>query len=144
MTKEQHKAYYQYRLGKNPSYKAAAITEKEVEEYQRRYHLNAVRSRARRGGLPFNLTIEDIVIPTVCPVLGITLSRGSGYRSGCSPSIDRINPSLGYVKGNIIVVSMRANEIKRDSTWPEIMKVAEFYRNLELAKNHNSADNVAQ
>ena len=47
-----------------------------------------------------------------------------------TPSIDRIDPKKGYVKDNIIVVSMRANRIKSDATVDEIWKVADFYEKL--------------
>jgi len=45
-------------------------------------------------------------------------------------SIDRIDPRKGYVKDNIIVVSMRTNRIKTDATVDEIRRVADFYEKL--------------
>ena len=53
-----------------------------------------------------------------------------------TPSIDRINPKKGYIKENIIVVSMKANRIKTDATVEEIRKVADFYEKL-LKNSHN-------
>ena len=47
-----------------------------------------------------------------------------------SPSIDRIIPTLGYVRGNVIVVSLKANRIKNDATPDELMEVARFYKEL--------------
>lgn len=82
------------------------------------------KSRAKKLNIKFNLTIEDIVIPKICPVLGIEIipsSNGSkrGPRPN-SPSIDRIEPSKGYVKGNIRIISNRANTLKCDATVSEL------------------------
>lgn len=91
--------------------------------------LGLARSRALKKGLPFDLTEEDVLIPNFCPVLGIPLVRGSGlggHRPG-SPSLDRIRPELGYVKGNVIVISHRANSLKRDATIDELQSLAAFY-----------------
>ena len=52
------------------------------------------------------------------------------YKNDLTPSIDRIDPKKGYVKDNIIVVSMRANRIENDATVDEIRKVADFYEKL--------------
>ena len=57
-------------------------------------------------------------IPDVCPVLGIPLDqdpKGKGERSDNSPSLDKFIPSLGYVKGNIHIISWRANHLKNDA-----------------------------
>jgi hypothetical protein len=65
------------------------------------------------------------VVPDKCPILGIELfisEKGVG-RTDNSPSLDRIIPSLGYVKGNIAVISQRANRIKNDATLEEITKL---------------------
>lgn len=71
------------------------------------------RRRALRHGIDFDLPKSAIVIPDRCPVLGIHLAV-SGQRSATSPSLDRIEPTLGYVVGNVRVISDRANRIKGD------------------------------
>lgn len=93
------------------------------------YHMwRSARTRATKLGIPFDLKIEDIVIPTICPVLGIPLKRNTGQRGHCptSPSIDRVVPSKGYTRKNIVVMSMRANTLKSDATYQEILKVGEW------------------
>ena len=45
-------------------------------------------------------------------------------------SFDRIYPKKAYIKGNIVVVSNKANRIKTDATVDEIRKVADFYEKL--------------
>lgn len=90
--------------------------------------LDRARQRARRKGIPFSITVEDIVIPDVCPVLGIPLVRNLGGKMAApnSPSIDRIDPEMGYVPGNIQVISFRANHIKTSASWDELVKVARW------------------
>lgn len=91
--------------------------------------LNNAKARASRAGVPFNLSPRDIIIPSHCPVLGIELFRTLGRQGGGphSPSLDRIVPELGYVPGNVIVVSNRANRIKSDAAPHELRAVADFY-----------------
>jgi hypothetical protein len=85
------------------------------------------KSRARRAGLPFNLTEDDIDIPTHCPVLGIPLARHlGGTASDASPSLDRIRPELGYTRGNVVVMSNRANTIKSHATSHELITVGQW------------------
>ena len=52
-----------------------------------------------------------------------------------APSLDRLIPKLGYVKGNIVIVSTRANTIKRDATPEELMKIAKFYEKVFKEQN---------
>jgi hypothetical protein len=89
-----------------------------------------IRWRARKRSIPFNLTVDDVVIPEKCPVLGFELVRSVGSIKYNSASVDRIVPELGYVKGNIIVVSLKANMIKTNAKVEDIIKVAEFYSKL--------------
>lgn len=106
--------------------------------------LSNIRKRCRDNGIPFNLTVEDIKAPEFCPVLGIKLERNhKGRESGpqyCSPSVDRIIPELGYVKGNVIVVSHLANAIKQNATPEQIRKVADFYDRLINGKAGGESD----
>lgn len=92
--------------------------------------VNRVKGRAKKLGLPFDLDISDIVIPYLCPLLGIVLERGRFAMQEASPTVDRIRPDLGYVKGNVWVISQRANRMKGDHT-VETMK--HFVRIIEQA-----------
>lgn len=76
------------------------------------------RDGATKRNLEYTLSVEDIVIPSVCPVLGIPLLRSG--RSQNSVSIDRINNSKGYTKNNIRLISRRANRLKADASIDEI------------------------
>lgn len=52
-----------------------------------------------------------------------------------TPTLDRIIPKLGYVPGNVIIVSARANRIRNDATVDELYKVYKFY--AAKIKNHH-------
>ena len=88
------------------------------------------KDRAKKQHLNFNLSPSDIIIPKFCPVLGIKLEKNVGGNTSqdSSPSLDRIIPSLGYVKGNIKVISQRANVIKNEGTAEEHMKISEYIK----------------
>ena len=88
--------------------------------------LCSAKSRAKSQGVPFAITVSDIVIPEVCPVLGIKIVRNGGKGNPATPSLDRFVPELGYVPGNIHVISWRANWIKQNSTNEEIQKLANW------------------
>jgi hypothetical protein len=88
----------------------------------------SARQRARKSGVPFRITPDDIVIPPCCPVLGIPIQRGAGRLRDASPSLDRIIPAEGYVVGNIAVISYRANRIKNDSTLEELERITAWVR----------------
>ena len=81
------------------------------------------RNRAKKLGLPFTLTIDGIIVPDVCPVLGIPIIVGDENLTDNSPTIDQIFPGDGYTPENIMVISYRANSIKRNATPDEVEKV---------------------
>lgn len=85
------------------------------EKNYREQLLKGARRRAREQDLPFDLTVFDIIIPEVCPVLGITLVMGDGRSRDHSPSLDKIDPARGYVKGNVQVISDLANRMKQNA-----------------------------
>ena len=94
------------------------------------YLYKSAKQRSKKYNIPFNLELNDIVIPDVCPVLGIQLVQGDGVSFDGSPTVDRILPQLGYTKGNIIIISMKANRIKNNATLNELKKVYEYYGKL--------------
>jgi hypothetical protein len=92
--------------------------------------ISDAKRRAERQKVPFNLKPEDFEIPIVCPVFGIPLFHGQGQAGDNSPTLDRIIPALGYVPGNVLIISNRANRIKTNATPLEIYKVARFCEDL--------------
>lgn len=96
------------------------------DNYERKMLKNA-KERANRKGIDFELEESDIEIPYLCPLLGIKLREVKDLQGQAdnSPSLDRIDNSLGYVKGNVWVVSALANRIMTNATPEQIMMVAE-------------------
>jgi hypothetical protein len=98
--------------------------------------ITSKRNHALAKGIEFSLTLSDFYpLPLVCPVLGIPLMyAGTIGGADNAMALDRIDPSKGYVPGNIVMVSQRANRIKNDATPEELRKIAAFYTALEAPK----------
>lgn len=81
----------------------------------------------------WNLNFGDLTFPTHCPILGIELDyfAEEKYQEN-SPSFDRVDSSKGYVTGNVVIVSWRANRIKNDGTAEEHQKIANFMRSYSV------------
>jgi hypothetical protein len=89
--------------------------------------INAVRHRAKRRGLEFNITADDLEVPEFCPVLGIKMVLSNKRMPAHnSPSLDRFDNSLGYIKGNVRVISHRANGLKSNATLAEMKAVVAY------------------
>lgn len=80
----------------------------------------SAKMRARIKNLPFDLTVSDIVIPELCPLLEIPIVAGLLRLTDASPSLDRIKAELGYVRGNIQVISYKANRAKNNLSLAEM------------------------
>lgn len=89
-----------------------------------------IKSRCKRTGREFSIELEDIVIPEKCPVFGFELKREDKQTWMFAPSVDRIDSSKGYIKGNVTVVSRRANILKRDATVEELELLLNYYKTL--------------
>jgi len=86
--------------------------------------------------LPFNIELSDLVIPETCPILGIPLRIDENglkrTRSDYSPTIDRVIPSKGYVKGNVAIISLRANRKKQDSSIEEVEHILAYMKRYDI------------
>lgn len=88
--------------------------------------LHGSKVMAKKYGYDFNLSLDDIRIPDKCPVLNIPLFFTAGRRTENTPSLDRLDNNKGYVKGNVAVISWRANQIKRDASLEELRALVDF------------------
>lgn len=120
------------RYDKNPEkYRAKALRSTQKMDHIKRL-VTAARYRATQNGIDFDIEAADLQVPETCPVLGIPLGRGlTSLRAGSSASLDRIDPGQGYVRGNVRVISMRANLIKSNATELELTAVLLDARRLQ-------------
>lgn len=88
----------------------------------------AARNRAKLRGIPFTISTTDIIVPEYCPVLGFRLKISSGQPGGSahSPSLDRKHPELGYVPGNVQVISRLANAMKSEATPEQLLAFSKW------------------
>lgn len=100
--------------------------------------LRRAKQRAKDKGLEFNLSAGDVIIPKLCPILGIELKMHKGRSGGNpnSPALDRVNNNKGYVKGNVMVMSHLANMMKSSATTEEMVMFAKW-----VIKTHGSSVN---
>lgn len=93
----------------------------KTEYISRSVQLGALKARALKSGVPFEIHHTDLEWVETCPILGIILERNTlkGDRS-TSPSVDRLIPEKGYIKGNVRVISKLANSMKSNATRGEL------------------------
>ena len=78
------------------------------------------------------------ILTTHCPVFGTEfVFSGVVVATPQSPSLDRLDSSMGYVKGNVVVISVKANTIKSAYTAEDIAKVADWLKTYETQKEEN-------
>lgn len=90
----------------------------EIYKYQ---HVRQAKSRTR---VAFNITADDLIYPKECPILGIPITRK--LKRDNFPSIDRVDSSKGYTKGNVRVISHKANRMKQDNTVETLKKLIQY------------------
>ena len=102
--------------------------------------LAKTKERAAAQNLPHDIDLEylESIAGPHCPVFGTPFVWGQGngthpYR----PSVDRIIPELGYVKGNVAFISLKANTIKQDVTEKELYAVADWLHEARKKVNVN-------
>ena len=92
--------------------------------------LNYARDRARRAGLPFELDREFVaekLLAGVCELSGLPLQREQPgpYRTHpFAPSLDRVDPALGYTKANVRMVAFAVNRARSDWGDEVLLKIA--------------------
>lgn len=121
--KERYKLYKQEYYQENKDY----LKEQRLEYYalvenRKKLMFFKSRERAQEEQLEFSIEVSDILIPTHCPYLGIELTHELGKgQLETNSSLDRIDSTKGYIKGNVQVISRLANTMKNNAT-PEQLK----------------------
>ena len=126
VNREYQRDYYAKWSKINSRTKIAVYGLRYRQRHPERILFMAARKRASNRGLEFSIYMEDVVIPEVCPVLGIPIftdfstDNEKKKNKPNSPSLDRIDPNKGYVPDNIRVISWRANQLKSNATVKEM------------------------
>lgn len=110
------------------------LASKKNGKQDKRYRIWCnVKKRAKQKSIKFDLSIEDIPqIPEHCPILGITIKENNiSAPLDSSPSLDRINPKLDYIKGNVRIICNRANRIKSDASLKELRLILEDAKRIQ-------------
>ena len=140
--KEYNKEYYSKPGAKErqKEYMKEYYSKPEVIERRKEYYssipgkLASIKSRSRIKNLEFNVTLEylESIYPddSLCPLLNIPLDWNTTPKHPSTPSIDRIDNSKGYIKGNVQWVSWRANQLMRDATPDELLMVSQNYKKI--------------
>ena len=100
------------------------------QKYPEQAMYSSARERAKKKNILFNIAREDIEIPEMCPILKVKLQSKFGSHGGgpFSPSLDRIIPELGYVKGNVRVISLLANNMKSSANTEQLITFANWVK----------------
>jgi hypothetical protein len=119
--------------------------DKRNDQPWKTYICSNARLRARKAGLEATIRPTDLVWPTHCPVLGIELAypqrngEGGDAKRPDRPSLDRWDNTKGYVPGNVFVISFRANVLKSNATYDELMRICDYAKNGLYHNRMNSA-----
>jgi len=84
------------------------------------------KKECKQKNLPFALTVADIVVPSHCPILGIPISLTEKHGNDNRAELDRIFGDLGYIKGNIQILSRKANRMKSNASFEELVKIGKW------------------
>lgn len=141
----------EYRASKREYYRNYMAYRREVDnetiKANRRKHyrnhpesrmLMQAKQRAKRRGLEFNIDITDIVIPDRCPLLDVPFVMGTQGDYEYTPSLDRIDTTKGYIKGNVWVITKKANSMKNSATKDELLRfvdnISKYFRDNDIVQ----------
>jgi hypothetical protein len=99
-------------------------------EHWEEVKIKDAKRRAEKKNIPFDLEVGDLSpLPKFCSVFGVPLDYSAGTNRRLWASVDRIKPELGYVKGNVRVISLAANMAKFDGDG-DIISIDDYLRSL--------------
>ena len=114
--------------------------EDRVKELVRR-----AKKRAKDKSLPFDVDAKDLLIVDICPILNIPLNWNGGPRTDNTPSLDKINPELGYIKSNCRIISNLANMMKSSATKEQLLNFSiniTNYINKDIVRTTENGESV--
>ena len=103
--------------------------------------MKGIRRHSKKHGYISDIDRDYIqsLIVTSCPVFKTVLQYVAGAeRNTTCAVLDRIDSALGYIRGNVQIISDRANTIKNNATPEELMVFAQWVINTYKAPHENS------
>lgn len=132
-TPEQRKTYYERNRDRMKAQSRARTVRLDATPRGRLLRmLSVAKCRANKAGLPFDISEDDLRIPTTCPILCIPIRLDAEAPLANRPSLDRILNEKGYVKGNVAVISTRANSYKSNLAPEQIRRLLVYMEAAEL------------
>lgn len=108
------------------------------------------RADAKGKGIEFSIELDDVDFPDVCPLTGSELLYQPGSKPlANTPSFDKINPLLGYIPGNVQVISALANSVKSNIDISMLEKLLAYMKrgnddNVETNELTIQPENITQ
>lgn len=92
--------------------------------------MRSCRARAKEKGLPFDLTEDYLksIWTDTCPAFGTPLNIEALKNEANHAQLDKVVPELGYVQGNVVWLSQRANRIKDDATLEDLERLVTWLK----------------
>jgi hypothetical protein len=84
------------------------------------------RKRAKKDGIEHRITEKDVTYVDTCPILGLSLVLNRGRVGPDSFSLDRKNPTLGYIPGNCFIISWAANQAKDRMSREDVLRLLAY------------------
>lgn len=127
-------------MEKDTNYREQVLETKRASHKKHIVHNIWKRAQARALKYNYDFNIEESDIPEICPLLEIPIFCGTKDNCKNSPSLDRIDNTKGYIKGNVWVISKKANSMKNSATPEELDK---FCKNIiRYSLNNVKQENI--
>ena len=123
----------------NGAYQEQWLCPKSYNRYKIRMALSNAKQRSKKNNTPFDLDLNYLlsIFPedNKCPILNVILEWNSIGRKHC-PSLDKIDPKLGYIKGNVAWISLHANRLKDNATLEQLESIVEYVKQNTVLKRN--------
>jgi hypothetical protein len=140
-TKTDKKGFFYEAWVRPEVWKSQTSKDKDTLEKHVSRSLSRIKSRAKRENIPFDLSLDYLmsIVTKECPALKIELAWGNNNgRHSNSPSLDKINPVLGYVPGNVMWLSFMANNMKQNASKEQLKKFADWILNGHIGNRKST------
>ena len=108
------------------SSKLSFAAQKKVDE-ERPFYRKAIRKKTECKSLGIDYDLSEDYLKSIwtgiCPILSVPIDIKASKQDTYSPHLDRVDPTKGYVKGNVQWLSGRANRLKNNITIYELERL---------------------